>query len=247
MFSTAKKVAAAPQSAKAPKSTKVVETIDGLEEVAALEACAKAIKGLLDLKKDELKADAMQRLMDRGLIRKSRPEGLSLAAGDDATASLSIMKRSTRSPLAADELEIIAQAVGEAERDEEGAITAIAGFAETLETMPAMLAVNPVYAQDEVLLARIDKALAGIKGIPEDFILQIPAQSSVVVADTATDAVFRLKAEAAETVMPLIASLTMRAAFKDIGRAWDVVKPLIAPSTEAVKTKLRTMLKQSVA
>lgn len=238
MFSSAKKVAAVPTAARTAPA-KVTETIDGLEEIAALDACFKAIKGLLDLKKDAAKAEAVERLLERGLARKSKPDGLSLAEGDYATGKISISKRAVSSPLAADELEILAEAVGSAERDEDGAITAIPGFAETVEKQPAMLTVNPAYGKDEMLLARIDKALSGVKGIPEDFILSLPAQQSVVVTETATDAVFRLAPEAAELVFPLIGGVTMSATYKDVEKAWAIVKPLLTEEAASKPARKR--------
>lgn len=245
MFSSAKKVAGLPASTKAKAAkAKPVDSIPGLEEVAALDACAKAIKGLLDLKKDALKVIAIKQLLARGLERKSRPDGLSLAAGEYATGKVSISKRSVSSPLTPDELDVLAEAIGAADRDDEGAITAIPGFAETVEKSPAMLAVNPAYADDEVLLKRIDKALSGVKGIPEDFIIQIPADTRVVVSETATDAVFRLAPEAAELVFPMVASATMGAVFKDLERAWDIVRPLLVPDAKA---EIGKMLAASLA
>ena len=81
--------------------------------------------------------------------------------------------------------------------DEVEALTALAGDAvdqliETIDEQPEMLAINPAYASNEALLKKIDKALSGVKGILEDFVVQIPATTKTVVRDMATDAVFRL-------------------------------------------------------
>jgi hypothetical protein len=106
-----------------------------------------------------------------------------------------------------------------------------------------MLAVNPTYANDEALLKKIDKALSGIKGIPEDFIVSVAATSKIVVSDTATDAVFRLNADKAEQVFPIIANVTLGTVFSDISKAWEIVKPLLVPD---VKASLGKMLKASL-
>lgn len=246
MFSNAKKLPVAGDPAKGKKPAKPIDSIEGLAEVAALDACAKAIKGLLDLKKTALKAAAAELLLARGMERHSKPDSLSLAEGPHATGRVAITKRSTASPLSREELDLLAELVGEAERNAEGAIVAVPGFAETSETVPAMLAVNPAYASDEALLKRIDKALSGVKGIPEDFIVQTPAQSKVVVSETATDAVFRLAPEVVEAAFGLVANTSLTPAFKDIHAAWDVVKPLLAPDAATSRKELKGQLEESL-
>jgi hypothetical protein len=248
MFAKAKSVArpAASPAAKGKSNSKPVETLQGLEEVCALEACMKALKGLIEFKKDDLKARGRDRLMEIGLQRKSKPDSLALAEGDNATANLSISKRSVSSPLSAEELEILAEAVGDAERDEDGNVVRVPGFTEVLEKQPAMLAVNPAYASDEELLKKIDKALSGIKGIPEDFILAIQPESKAIVSETATNEVFRLQAKSAAQVFQMIGSVALKAVFKDIGAAWDIVRPLVAPDATEAKATVNKMLKASL-
>ena len=55
MFTKAKAVARPTAKAAAKTKAKETETLVGLEEVCALEACLKGIKGILDLKKAALK------------------------------------------------------------------------------------------------------------------------------------------------------------------------------------------------
>lgn len=227
MFTTAKKVAR-PKAEKPAKGTpKEVVFVEGLEELAALDACMKALAGLIELKKDALKEAATERLLQQGVRQRGRPDSLSMAAGEYATGNAAIFKRSTRSPLTADELAILAEIVGRAERDEEGAIVAIPGFVETTEVQPAMLAVNPDYAADEVLLKRIDKALKGVKGIPEDFILSIPAETKTVVTEGATNAVFALNPKQVPVVFGMIANVVIKPVFASLDHAWDVVRPML--------------------
>lgn len=243
MFS--KPIKAGPRTSAAPgKPAKQVETLAGVEEVAALEACMKAIKGLLDLKKDELKSRATDRLIDLGTARKSKPDALSLVEGA-GTATAAITKRSVVSPLSQDELDLVAQMVGAADHDAAGTVVAVPGFTEVMEKQPAMLAVNPVYASDEALLKKIDKALAKTPGIPEDFILAIEAETKAVVSDTATTEVFRLDPEVAAQVFPLIAGVSIRAVHKDLSAAWNTVRPMLAPSPAAAKEAVNAMLKAS--
>lgn len=189
MFASAKTAKRPPAATSPTRASKPTETLPGLEEVCALEACLKAIEGVLDLKKTALKAAATERLIREGLSRKSKPDSLSLSAGKYATGNVSIRRRSTASPLAYDELESLAEA----------------------------------------LLKRIDKALSGVKDIPEDFILAVEAETKPVVSETALNEVFRLPPNVAEQVFALIAGVSLRAVFKDIGEAWEIVKPMLVP------------------
>jgi hypothetical protein len=244
MFANAKKVASVAAPAKG-KAVKITETLPGLEAVAALDACAKAIKGLLDLTKAEAKEIATTRLIDAGLERHARPDTIHVEDGAFASGRVTVVKRSTASPLSSDELEILATVLP-VERDDDNNIVSVPGFAETLEKHPAMLAVNPAYAHDEELLKRIDKALSGVKGIPEDFIVNVASESKIVVSDTATDAVFRLDAKKAEQVFPIIANVTLGTVFSDISKAWEIVKPMLIPDAKAAVSKmLKASLKAS--
>jgi hypothetical protein len=242
MFTNAKKVASvAPAATKGKVAAKAVEPLFGLEDVAALDACAKAIKGLLDMRKSELKVSATENLIEKGLVRHSRPDTVHVSEGAFASGRMTVVKRSTASPLSQDELEVLAELLP-CERDEDNNITAIPGFAETLESVPAMLAVNPAYAHDEELLKRIDKALSGVKGIPEDFIVSVASRAKVVVSETATDMVFSLPAKKAEQVFSIVANVTLGTVFNDVAKAWDIVKTLLVPD---VKKELGKMLKAS--
>jgi hypothetical protein len=243
MFANAKKVAVLPVAVKGKAPPKSTTTIEGLAEVAALDACMKAIKGLLDLKKEALKSSAIEQLIETGIERHSKPDHLSLVEGE-ATGRVAITKRSTASPLSTDEVELLAEMVGDVVHDTDGNITAVPGFAEILESIPASLQINPIYASNEDLLKKIDKALSGVKGIPEDFVISVPASSKMVVSDSATDAVFRLPVEQVETVFGLIARVSLTPAFKDIGKAWEIVKPLLTPGD--AKAQVKKMLTGSL-
>jgi hypothetical protein len=98
MFKNAKKVAAVTTPAKG-KAAKITDTINGLAEVAALDACAKAIKGLLDARKASLKDAAQAILIERGLHCHHRPDALSLVEGAHATGTASMRRHATTSPL----------------------------------------------------------------------------------------------------------------------------------------------------
>lgn len=236
MFATAKKVDR-PVTPKAKAgSNRPIDVIPGWEDVCALDAIYKAIEALIKLKKGALTQVAMERLIERGLQRKGKPDTMSLQDGD-AAGTISIRRRDSRQPITADEAELIADLTGEGV--EVDGLNTSPGFTEVVEANPGYLAVNPAYAQDELLLKRIDKALQGVSGIPEDFIIQIESERKVVVSETATDRVFQLGPEKATQLFPMIASVVARPVHKNLRAAWAYVETLLGEVPEEAPAKRR--------
>ena len=226
MFASAKKVAlVAPAPAKG-KPSKPVDLIEGWEELCALDAVSKALAGLVTVKKMAIEEGPVTELLvSRGLATGRKPESLNPVEGD-GKGSAYIAKRSTRSALSEEEIELLTETVGE---------EALGSYVETVEDRPALLAVNPAYANDAALLRKIDKALAGIKGIPEDFIVETEAVSKTVVSDEATNAMFKLTPEKLNAIFSILAGISMRPVYgAGLEKAWEAIRPLI-PEAEAVE------------
>jgi len=232
MFSNAKTMALAPAPAAKGKPTKAVDPIVGWEELCALEAVSKALEGLVAIKKEAIKAGPVTDLLvTRGLALGRKPESLSPVEGD-GKGSAYLAKRSTRSPLSEEELEFLSETVGAA---------ALPAYVETVEEAPALLAVNPAYAGDEALLRKIDKALSGVKGIPEDFIVQTEAKAKTVVAEAAVNEMFKLTPEKLDAVFAILAGISLRPVYgAGLEKAWEAIKPLI-PEAEAAPQKTRNV------
>jgi hypothetical protein len=228
MFASAKKVALAPQSPAKGKPSKPVDLIEGWEELCALDAVSKALAGLVAIKKTTIEEGPVTDLLvTRGLAAGRKPESLNPVEGD-GKGSAYIAKRSTRSPLSEEELGLLSETVGEA---------AVGSYVETVEDRPALLAVNPAYANDEALLRKIDKALAGIKGIPEDFIVQTEAVSKTVVSDAAVNEMFKLSPEKLDAIFTVLAGISLRPVYgAGLEKAWEAIKPLI-PEAESLPEK----------
>jgi hypothetical protein len=228
MFSTAKKVALTSQAPAKGKPQKALDMIEGWEQLCALDAVSKALAGLVAIKKQTIEdGPVTDLLITRGLATGRKPESLSPVEGD-GKGSAYIAKRSTRSALSEDEIALLTETVGE---------DAVETYVETVEAQPALLAVNPAYADDEALLRRIDKALSGVKGIPEDFIIQTEAQSKTVVSDEAVNAMFALSPEKLDAIFAILAGISLRPVFAGgLEKAWEVVKPLI-PEAESLPEK----------
>lgn len=261
MFANAKKVAVSPV-AKAAKPAKATDAVAGWEELAALDATSKALSSLVDFRKTTMRDAVNVTLIERGLRMGDKPGSLAPVEGE-AKGSAYVSKRSTASALAQEEVELIAEATGaEVTLDDAGGILSVAGYVDVVEASPALLAVNPAYANDPVLLAKIDAALSGIKGIPEDFIVQIAPVQKRVVSDAALGNLFRLGSEAVEALLPVLSITALRPVFAgSLERAWELIKPLIpsavaamekAPSAKAAKAatnapSFATQLKRSAA
>jgi|SRR5215472_10694696 len=233
MFANAK-VAGPVAAAKKGSNSKPVETLAGVADVCALEACIKALEGVLEIKKTALKEAAEARLIEMGLVRHSKPDSLNLVEGAHARANVAMRKRSTRSPVSEEELELLSSLVGDTSQ-----------LIETVVERPEALEVNPAYVNDEKLLQKVDKLVSKDKTIPEDFIQIRPAVSRTVVSEGAGDAMFRLPAEVAEQIYGILAVTAIRGTYDDLGDAWDIVRPMIAPSNAEVKATLRAQLQAS--
>jgi len=232
MFSNAKTVALAPVPAAKGKASKATDAIEGWEELCALEAVSKALEGLVALKKEAIKSGPVTDLLvTRGLALGRKPESLNPVEGD-GKGSAYLAKRRANIALSEEELELLTETVGEA---------ALPSYVETVEEAPALLAVNPAYAGDEALLRKIDKALSGVKGIPEDFIVQTEAKAKTVVADAAVNEMFKLTPEKLDAVFAILAGISLRPVYgAGLEKAWEAIKPLI-PEAEAAPTRTRSV------
>jgi hypothetical protein len=225
--------------APATKSGKLPETVSGWEELAALDSAVKAMSSLLDLRKSEMKSRLRETFIERGVQAGNKPDSMAIVEGD-AKGSSYLTKRSDRSPLGSDDLKLIAETLGEdtVTRGEDGAITGINGVAETLESQPSMVVLNPAYVNDQALLKRIDKALEGVRGIPEDLIVQTPAEAKVVVSDTALATMFRSGEDAAQALLEVLGIVAVRPVYSaGLEKAWSIIKPLIPEAEVESKPK----------
>ena len=234
MFSNAKIIERPVAVAKKGSNSKPVETIDGVADVCALEATIKAIEGVLAIKKNTLKEQAEARLIELGLVRRGKPDSLNLVEGVHAKANVAMRKRSTRSPVSEEELELLTSLVGDT-----------SDLVETVVESPERLAVNDKYARDEALLKQVDKLVSKDKSIPADFIEIIPAVSRTVVSEGAGDAMFKLPAEVAEQIYGILAVTAIRGTYDDLADAWSIVRPMIAPTQAETKATLKGMLQAS--
>ncbi len=194
------------ETPKAKKSDKEQIVIKGLQDLALLSALIKKATAMQETIKSTVNAVGFEKFasMAGNSTRPSSFEGLDGVA----TASVEVRKRSTGSVLTDEEVKLL---------DEAGI------KAETKVISPHLFAINPAYANNEVLLAKVEKAIEKI--VPEDFIKQQEEVSRKVVSDTMLDDAFRNGASA-----EVLAMLTTMAVKPKLTDKYDM-RNLIADAT----------------
>jgi hypothetical protein len=171
MFSKAKVLAAKPTAAK--KKEKLEVEIAGVQDLAKLKALIVAATAMAATIEAEVKSAGFDQFME---MKGNSPRPTSFVGIEGvATCSVEMRKRSTASALNEDEVNVLAK-------------HNLSPF-EQVKTQH-LFAINPKYAEDETLLAKVEKALSKI--VPEDFIVQQEGVSTKVVTDEMLDQAFRM-------------------------------------------------------
>lgn len=167
MFSTAKVIAPAAKTTKA----KAENQLEGLEQLAQVDALIKSLEAVKATLDAEVKSRALNIFIETANGR--RPESFRGLEGT-ASASIELRKRSTTSPLNEDQIKLLAS-------------KGVAG--EKVIVTNKMFGINPVHAENQELLAKVEAALKDI--VPADFIVLQEEKSKIVVTDKAMETVFK--------------------------------------------------------
>lgn len=185
----------------APKATKKVAkddnatvTIEGVEHFSALKALGKAIEGATKTLEGDIKGEALQTFIERGCDAKKRPDNLKTKEGK-AQASVQLKVLSDRSYISEENA---------ARLQEAGVRLDIKD--EVVETF----VLNPEYANNAALMAKIEKALATIKDLPEDLFLHQSQKKIVATEDSLNDIFAKCKIAQAKELLPLVSTLAIR-------------------------------------
>ena len=175
MFEKAKSV---PVAVKAVKGKdKEVIVLQGLEDVAVLDTLIKTLSALKDTLREPV-TEQMREQFIGGAENFDGVEGL-------ATASAQLRKRSVKSALTPDEVQLLIAAkvpVGEA------------------ETVPERYIINPAYADNSAMLKKVSDALSKVPGMANDFIQFQAGVKDKVVTDETFDAVMKDSKKAAQLI-----------------------------------------------
>jgi hypothetical protein len=218
LFSTAKTIAA-PKTAKAKKE-KLEIAMPQLQQLAEIKALMASLEGVAKSLEGELKSSGFEKFLE--MAGSSRPESFRGVDGM-ASASIEMRKRGTNSALNEDEIATLKQ-------------LGIEPFEQTITT--EMFGINPEYAADAKLMAKVETALSKVTGLPSDFIVKQEGRSKFVVSDEMLTAGFEKKHRAAIEIMTTMAIKPKLEEGYPMEALFDNVKEIVQPSKKAKLAKL---------
>lgn len=163
MFNKAKTIAPAPKAKLAKQKTEV--EIDGIEHLAMIDVLQKTLETVRGTLESEIKAAAAERFFQHIAETGQKPENFTGIEGN-GFASIQFRRKSSAYALSEEAVALLRE--NEIEPHKE-------------VTTPKLFAINPAYAGDEDLLAKVEKALTKI--VPEDFIVCQEEQSKLVATE----------------------------------------------------------------
>lgn len=170
LFAAAKSVA----PAKPAKKGKTEIAVPGVKLLAMMDAAMKAIEGVRKTTDAAVKDFCFNQFMQLSKAAGgARPDSFKGTEGD-ATTSAELRKRSTLSTLGPAEVEYL-----ESKKIPVGTDTKV----------QKLFGINPAYAENEELLAKVSAALADI--VPEDFIVLQEGKTTRIVTDDTIAAAFK--------------------------------------------------------
>ena len=197
----------------AKKSDRPEVSIADLEDFAALDAAIKSMTALKGVLEGNIKASMKSHFVEAGCDSKSRPVNFRGIDGA-ASASCELRARSSASSLSAEEQELLAK------------------FSIPMRTdtvVAETLVINPAYLGDADLLAKVQTALNGVEGIPDDFILKQDGVSKTVVDGDALEVLFATgDEETAAALLPVVGTLAIKPVLSDSALAYGIVGRLLA-------------------
>ena len=172
MFASAKKVA--KPSTKAKKEKAQIE-ISGLLDSAAIDALIKQLSAVKETIDGDVKSQMNVEFIRLGVAKKGRPDNFEGTDGDLVKSGCELRARASTSPLT----DAVADILIKADLP-----------VETIETTVDAFIINPAYSNDSAILAKVEKALSGIKGLPEDFIMKQDGATKKIVGKDAIEKLF---------------------------------------------------------
>jgi deoxyribodipyrimidine photolyase len=197
----AKAAAVAPAKPKTAKATDTANSIviKGVEEFAAICAVMKQLEALQKTLAEDLKNQGVDMMVTEGMRLQRAPESIKAHEGL-GNANIQLRCKGSNIALSAED----------AER-----LTAAGIPLQTVDNVVETYVINPAYKDDQGLLEQVSKALAKVKGLPEDFIQLQQDQKVCVDGDNTLSALMRLKdREQVEALLPLVAVKAIRPSFK---------------------------------
>lgn len=164
MFNKAKTIAPAPK-AKLGKPAKAEVEIAGIEHLAMIDTLQKTLETVRATLESEVKSAAAERFIAHIKATGQKPDNFTGVEGN-GFASLQFRRKSSAYALSEEAVALLRENGIEPHKE---------------VTTPALFAINPAYASDQDLLAKVEKALTKI--VPEDFIVQQEEQSKLTATE----------------------------------------------------------------
>jgi hypothetical protein len=177
MFNKAKTIAAAPKKTSA-KSKAEIE-IAGIEHLAMIDALQKTLDTVRGTLEAEVKTAAAERFTAHIQETGQRPDNFTGIEGG-ATASIQFRRKPSTYALSEEAVTLLRDSGIEPDKQ---------------IVTPQLFAINPTYASDEALLAKVEKALAKI--VPDDFIVVQAETSKLIATEETLNMAIQKKAPAA--------------------------------------------------
>jgi len=204
----------APVAKKSSKKAEKVEIkIEGLHTVAALDAAEKAIKGLKESLRGSVDAQIVDYFVNASTATKRQPENFR-GIENDASASCELRKRSVKSPLNEQEVQILAE--------NKISVEEVVDRAETF-------IINPKYVEDTKLMSRVGLTLGKIPGMPADFIQKQEAKRTTVVSDAALAEVFAKPSDKVAELLRIVGVIALKPTLgnTDLAEVMELIKDLV--------------------
>ena len=207
LFNNAKPVDAPKTPAK--KADKAEVHLDNLQQLAELDALIKALSAVKANLDASVKAEAFNHFFNEAQAHAKRPDSF---RGVDGTASASIemRKRSTASALSEAEVTML----------ENGDLKV-----EKVIATQKLFGINPNYASDNNLLAKVSAALDGI--VPADFIVVQEEKSKFVVGEATIEKAFAIKAPRGIIETLTVMAIKPKLETTDIGVIMENIRTLV--------------------
>ena len=225
LFEKAKKIETVTPAPK-KKTDKERINIPGLANLAVVDAIVKGFTAIRSTLDEKVKAEMAATFVGIGNQTKRRPENFRGVEGDVASASCELRTRSSASPLAPEEIDVLKR---------------LEIPVEEIETKADCYVINPAYFEDSELLEKVSKALEKVKGLPEDFILKQDRQVKTVVTAETVDTVFEKGLQ--KTLLDMVCTMAIKPVY-DASLSDAVTAGLkLAGLAETVKEKTKVKAK----
>lgn len=216
IFANAKTVAAKPTAAA--KKTKAEINIAGIQQLAEIKAMMASLEAVQKTLEGEIKEAGFGEFLNMpGSIRPESFKGID----GFASCSVEMRKRSTASVLNVDEVAVLEK-------------MGLKPFTQVVTT--EMYGINPAFAADQNLMAKVSAALESI--VPEGFIVLQEGVSKKVVDDALCDAAFLLtNSEDRATAIRMVTTMALKPkldAGYDMSNLSSAVTKMLSPESEEV-------------